>query len=240
MSDLSPGHTAPVRNAPRFGYADMAVVLIVGIGLANSTVAEFLAQGPARLGMSEMASSSIAWTLINGTQLAVGLAVVRHRFGAIRKPLMLDRPRGGQVGAAIGWGLAKAALTLGLLLALPAAIVEGGGGEGGYPAGSLLAQFVFALAFGAIASPLYEEVLYRGVFYRGLAARLPAVAAITLSAGFFAVVHLPRVFNTVSALLAGLLFAWLLHHHRNLWVPIIAHAVSNGFLVVLAFAAQAG
>ncbi|GII91545.1 hypothetical protein Ssi02_17760 [Sinosporangium siamense] len=217
----------------------MALVFLVGIGLANSSVADFIAQGPARLGMSEMASSSFAWALINGTQVAVGLAIVRHRFGAIRRPLMLTRPKRGQVGAAIGWGLAKAALTLGLLVMLPTALLEGGGGEGGYPSGSLAAQFAFAFTFGAILSPFYEEVLYRGVFYNGLAARLPALAAIILSAGFFAVVHLPRVFNTISALFAGLLFAWLLHRHRNLWVPILAHAVSNGILVVLAFAAEA-
>ncbi|MEU9506179.1 CPBP family intramembrane glutamic endopeptidase [Micromonospora sp. NPDC048170] len=239
MSTLRPGQRTLEGRTSRFSYLDMALVLLVGIGLANSAVADFLAQGPTRLGMSEMAASSIAWVLINGTQLAVGLAVVRHRFGAIRRPLMLSRPRSGQVRAAVGWGLAKAALTLGLLLVLPAAVVEGGGGEGGHPAGSLLAQFTFAFAFGAVASPLYEEVLYRGVFYQGLAARMPAAAAILLSAGFFAVVHLPRVFNTVSALFAGLLFAWLLHRHRNLWVPILAHAVSNGTLVALAFAAEA-
>ncbi|MFY1594049.1 CPBP family intramembrane glutamic endopeptidase [Micromonospora sp. WMMD737] len=238
MSDLHPDPALRV-DTPRFSYVDMALVFAVGIGLANSAVADFLAQGPARLGMSEMTASSIAWILINGTQLAVGLAVVRHRFGAVARPLRLLRPERRQVGAAIGWGLAKAALTLGLVLALPAALVEGGGGEGGYPVGSLLAQFTFALAFGAVASPLYEEILYRGVFYQGLAGRLPAVAAIVLSAFLFAAVHLPRVFNTISALLAGLLFAWLLHRHRNLWVPILAHAVSNGTLVALAFAAEA-
>ncbi|MGY4683145.1 CPBP family intramembrane glutamic endopeptidase [Micromonospora aurantiaca (nom. illeg.)] len=235
--------TAPLtdtaRDTRRFSYLDMALVLAVGVGLANSAVADLLARGPARLGMPETAASTIAWALINGTQLAVGLAVVRHRFGEIARPLRLVRPAGRQVGAAVGWGLAKAALTLVLVVALPAALVEGGGGEGGYPAGSLLAQFAFAFAFGAVVSPLYEEILYRGVFYQGLAARLPAVAAVVLSAAFFAVVHLPRVFNTVSALFAGLLFAWLLHRYRNLWVPILAHAVSNGTLVALAFAAEA-
>ncbi|NJP99871.1 CPBP family intramembrane glutamic endopeptidase [Streptomyces zingiberis] len=239
MSTSPPGGTHPNDHAPRFTYADMALVLLVGVGLANSAVADFLARGPAHLGLSGTAAASIAWFLINGVQVTVGLLVVRHRFGAIRRPLLLIRPARGQVGAAIGWGLAKAALTLGLVLALPAALTEGGGGEGGHPAGSLPAQFAFAFAFGALASPFYEEVLYRGVFYQGLAARLPAVTAVVLSAGVFALVHLPRVFNTISALFAGLLFAWLLHRHRNLWVPILAHAVSNGTLVVLAFAAEA-
>ena len=77
--------TAPLtdtaRDTRRFSYLDMALVLAVGVGLANSAVADLLARGPARLGMPETAASTIAWALINGTQLAVGLAVVRHRFG---------------------------------------------------------------------------------------------------------------------------------------------------------------
>ncbi|KXK63559.1 abortive infection protein [Micromonospora rosaria] len=231
--------TPPPTTSTRFTWLDLVIVLAVGFGLANAPVADFLARGPALLGASELTATSLAWLLINGTQLAVGLAVTYHRFGAVRGPLRWDRPRAGHLGAAAGWGLAKAALTLGLLVVLPAAVTSGGGGEGGYPPGGLLAQFTFAFFFGAIASPVYEEVLYRGVFFQGLAARLPALAAITLSAGFFAVMHLPRVFNTVSALLAGLLFAWLLHRYRNLWVPILAHAVSNGTLVVLAFLAEA-
>ncbi|SCG78963.1 CPBP family intramembrane glutamic endopeptidase [Micromonospora humi] len=237
MIDARADHATDAR---RFSWLDLVLVFAVGIGLANSAVADFLARGPAALGLSEMASSSIAWVLINGTQLAVGLAVVHHRFGTLVGPLRLHRPARRQVAVGVGWGMVKAVGTLVLLVALPAALVEGGGGEGGHPAGSLLAQFAFAFVFGAVLSPLYEEILYRGVFYQGLAARMPAVAAVVLSASFFAVAHLPRVFNTVSALLAGLLFAWLLHRYRNLWVPIVAHAVSNGSLIVLAFAAEAG
>ncbi|WDZ85408.1 CPBP family intramembrane glutamic endopeptidase [Micromonospora cathayae] len=232
----------PARPAPpaRFTWLDLAIVLAVGLGLANAPVADLLARGPALLGASDLAATTVAWLVINGTQLAVGLLVTYHRFGAVRGPLLLHRPRAGQLRAATGWGLAKAAVTLGLLLVLPTALTADGGGEGGYPPGGLLAQFTFAFFFGAIASPVYEEVLYRGVFFQGLAARLPAVTAITVSAGLFALMHLPRVFNTISALVAGLLFAWLLHRYRNLWVPILAHTVSNGTLVALAFLAQAG
>ncbi|QDY10713.1 CPBP family intramembrane metalloprotease [Micromonospora sp. HM134] len=239
-TDLAVARPTDPPTTTRFTWGDLAIVLVVGVGLANAPVADFLALGPALLGASELLATSLAWLLINGIQLLVGLGVTYRRFGVVAAPLLLTRPRGGQLRAAVGWGLAKAALTLGLLLALPVALTADGGGEGGYPPGSLLAQFTFAFFFGAIASPVYEEVLYRGVFFQGLAARLPTLAAITVSAGFFAVMHLPRVFNTISALVAGLLFAWLLHRHRNLWVPILAHTVSNGVLVVLAFAAQAG
>ncbi|MET9302520.1 hypothetical protein ABZX66_24680 [Micromonospora aurantiaca] len=92
--------TDPARDTRRFSYLDMALVLAVGVGLANSAVADLLARGPERLGMPETAASTIAWALINGTQLAVGLAVVRHRFGEIARPLLLVRPAppGGRRG----------------------------------------------------------------------------------------------------------------------------------------------
>ncbi|WFE46342.1 CPBP family intramembrane glutamic endopeptidase [Verrucosispora sp. WMMD1129] len=238
-TQTAPAPPTPSPTATRFTWLDLVIVLAVGFGLANATVADLLAQGPAALGASEVVALGVAWLAINSVQLLVGIAVTYHRFGAVRAPLLLHRPRPAQLRAAGGWGLAKAAFTLALLLVLPAALTADGGGEGGYPAGPLLAQFTFALFFAAIASPMYEEVLYRGVFFQGVAARLPAVAAILTSAALFAVMHLPRGFNAISAFAAGLLFAWLLRRHRNLWVPIVAHAVSNGSLVALAFAAQA-
>ncbi|MCI4062823.1 CPBP family intramembrane metalloprotease [Micromonospora sp. R77] len=234
--------TSTPAHAPaaRYTWLDLVIVLAVGFGLANAPVADTLARGAEALGASALGAMSLAWLMINGTQLAVGLAVTRHRFGSVRGPLRLHRPRFGQLGAAAGWGVAKAALTVGLLIALPAALTADGGGEGGYPPGSVLAQLTFAVVFGAVTAPIYEEVLYRGVFFQGLAARMPVLPAILTSAVFFSVMHLPRVFNAIVALASGLLFAWLLHRYRNLWVPIVAHALSNGLLLALAFAVKAG
>lgn len=232
--------TTPTATRARYTWADLLIVLAAGFGLANAPVADTLARGAEALGASAIAAMSLAWLAINGSQLAVGLAVTKHRFGSVRGPLRLHRPRAGQLGAAAGWGLAKAALTVGLLIALPTALTAGGGGEGGYPPGSALAQLTFAVVFGAVTAPIYEEVLYRGVFFQGLAARMPALPAILTSAVFFSVMHLPRVFNAIVALASGLLFAWLLHRHRNLWVPIAAHALSNGLLIALAFAVKTG
>lgn len=231
-------HTSSTRPTSyiRYSWVDLLLVTAVGFGLANAAVADFLARGPASLGLSDLASTSIAWALINLTQLLVGCAVVYRRCGSLGRPLMLTRPRPSQVGAGAAWGLASAVVTSVLVVLLPAAITEDGGAEGGYPPGPLLAQLVFAVTFGAIVSPLYEEVLYRGVLFAGLAARMPAFAAIAISASIFAVAHLPRILNTITALLTGLLFAWLLHRYRNLWVPITAHAVANASLTLAAFA----
>ena len=225
------------RGYTWFSYAEILLVLVVGIGLANSALAERLAAVPRHLGASEMVAMTAAWATINGVQLAVGLVLVHRRYAGINGPLMLARPTRAHIGAGVGWGLAKAVFTTVLVVTLPAALTSDGGGEGGYPAGSFVAQLSFAFFFGAIASPLYEEVLYRGIVFNGIAARMPAAAAIILVSTVFALAHLPRVFNTISAFFAGLLFAWLLHRYRNLWVPIVAHVVSNGTMTLAAFAA---
>lgn len=225
------------RGYTWFSYAEILLVLVVGIGLANSALAERLAAVPRHLGASEMVAMIAAWATINGVQLAVGLVLVHRRYGGINGPLMLARPARAHIGAGVGWGLAKAVFTTVLVVTLPAALTSDGGGEGGYPAGSFAVQLSFAFFFGAIASPLYEEVLYRGIVFNGIAARMPAAAAIILVSTVFALAHLPRVFNTISAFFAGLLFAWLLHRYRNLWVPIVAHVVSNGTMTLAAFAA---
>ncbi|BCN59359.1 hypothetical protein KAREA_28090 [Prescottella equi] len=219
-----------------FSYAEILLVLAVGIGLANSALVERVAEVPRHLGASEMVALTAAWATINGVQLAVGLALVYRRYGTVAGPLMLTRPTRAHVGAGAGWGLAKAVFTTVLAVALPASLASDGGGEGGYPAGAFAAQLSFAFFFGAIASPLYEEVLYRGIVFNGIAARMPAAAAVVLVSTMFALAHLPRVFNTISAFFAGLLFAWLLHRYRNLWVPIVAHMVSNGAMTLAAFA----
>lgn len=231
-----PAVSTPAVSYVRYSWGDLALVTAVGIGLANATVADFLARGPACLGLSELTSMSVAWGLINLTQLLVGCAVVYRRCGSLARPLMLTRPRLCQVGTGAAWGLALAAATTVLVLLLPTAVTGDGGAEGGYPPGPRLAQLLFAVAFGAVMSPLYEEVLYRGVLVAGLAARMPALAAIALSASIFAAAHLPRTLNTITALLGGLLFAWLLHRQRNLWVPITAHAIANASLTLAAFA----
>lgn len=231
--------TTRTEATPHFRVLDVVVVLAVGWGLGTAGLADAIAELPHALGASDLVAQSLAWGAINATQLATGLLVVRHRCGQVWAPLKLRRPSRRLVAIGAGWGLAKMAVTTVLVFALPAAVTADGGGEGGYPAGPLLGQFTFALFFGAVMSPVYEEVLYRGVMTQAMASWWSPRLAIVLSAGLFAVAHLPRTFNTISAAIAALLFAWLLHRYQNLWVPIVAHAVSNGVLVLSAFAVLA-
>lgn len=90
------------------------------------------------------------------------------------------------------------------------------------PTGPVVLVFVAA----AVATPLWEEVLFRGVLLPGLAQRFNPLVAVLLSAAVFAAMHVaPLVLTYVFVL--GLGLGWIRWFHRNLWAPVVAHAVNN-------------
>ncbi len=99
-------------------------------------------------------------------------------------------------------------------------------------------EFLFTLTIVAVIPALGEELIFRGILQRRLEELMqkPHVA-ILISALIFSFIHfqfagfLPRV---VLGLLLGYLYYWT----RNLWVPILAHFVINGFQVSAAYFAK--
>lgn len=86
----------------------------------------------------------------------------------------------------------------------------------------------------AMVVPVMEELFWRSFFMRWLShqnflevdpARV-GIRAFSITALMFATEH-----NLVLAgLMAGVAYNWLYMRTRNLWVPIVAHAVTNGLL----------
>lgn len=99
-------------------------------------------------------------------------------------------------------------------------------------------EFIFTLVVVAVIPALGEELIFRGILQRRLEEVMQQPhLAILISALIFSFIHfqfagfLPRV---VLGLLLGYLYFWT----RNLWVPIIAHFVINGFQVTAAYFAK--
>ncbi len=99
-------------------------------------------------------------------------------------------------------------------------------------------EFLFTLTIVAVIPALGEELIFRGILQRRLEELMQKPhAAILISALIFSFIHfqfagfLPRV---VLGLLLGYLYYWT----RNLWVPILAHFVINGFQVCAAYFAK--
>ena len=97
------------------------------------------------------------------------------------------------------------------------------------------------IAGAALVVPLMEEIFWRSFLQRWIQqqnflALDPArigFKALLIASVLFATAHL----QWLAAVIAGLAYGWLYIRTRNLWAPVVAHAVTNGGLgayVVLA------
>lgn len=82
-----------------------------------------------------------------------------------------------------------------------------------------------------LATPLFEELVFRGLIMGGLRRNLPYQAAIVVSAGLFAAIHLTSVFPAVFLL--GLLLGWTYERFRTIWAPVAVHVLHNGVTFLL-------
>jgi CAAX prenyl protease-like protein len=92
----------------------------------------------------------------------------------------------------------------------------------------------FRIAGAALVVPVMEELFWRSFLQRWVQqsdflALDPArigVKALLIASALFAVEHV----QWFAGLIAGLAYGWLYIRTRNLWAPIVAHAVTNGGL----------
>jgi CAAX prenyl protease-like protein len=92
----------------------------------------------------------------------------------------------------------------------------------------------FRIVGAALVVPIMEELFWRSFLQRWLQTSDflsldPAkvgLKALFIASALFAVEH----FQWLAGLIAGLAYGWLYIRTRNLWSPIIAHAVTNGVL----------
>jgi membrane protease YdiL (CAAX protease family) len=141
--------------------------------------------------------------------------------------LGLERVRWGQVafGAVLGvlMIVINSVLLAGLDLRAEASIMRSAA------AGTLPWQLALVALIG-VYSPVVQEIVFRGLLLQGLLQRMPAWAAIGVSAAIFALVHATggagAVINAFTfGILAGVLFA----RFRSLTAPIAAHVAGNSF-----------
>ena len=104
-------------------------------------------------------------------------------------------------------------------------------------AGALIWPLVIVRWIGAaLIVPVMEELFWRSFLMRwiqnpqfeSVVPRQVALKAVVLSTFVFVLAHT----LWLAAIIAGLAYAWLYVRTGKLWVPIIAHAVTNGALGV--------
>jgi len=86
-----------------------------------------------------------------------------------------------------------------------------------------------------------EELFFRGFILRELLNKMKEHVAITVSALFFGVFHLPlliiapglvSVFFFINSILAGIIFAYIFIKRKSLIPSWIAHAIANTFALI--------
>lgn len=96
-------------------------------------------------------------------------------------------------------------------------------------------QLLTALLVIALLPAIGEELLFRGILQRKLVTLTGGVhAGIWLTAILFSAIHV-QFYGFVPRMLLGALFGYLYAWSGNLWVPVLAHFVNNGFTVLMVY-----
>jgi uncharacterized protein len=96
-------------------------------------------------------------------------------------------------------------------------------------------QLLVAIVVVAILAGISEELMFRGVLQNiTLRAFGNPHVAIWFVAFWFSFIHF-QFFGFIPRMLLGALFGYLYFWTKNLWVPIFAHFVNNGFTLLMVY-----
>ncbi len=99
-------------------------------------------------------------------------------------------------------------------------------------------DFLVNMLMIAVIPAIGEELMFRGALQRILERWFGNIHwAIFIAAVLFSFIHM-QFFGFLPRLLLGLLFGYLFYWSGNIWVPIAAHFLNNGMIVLLTFLFQ--
>lgn len=103
---------------------------------------------------------------------------------------------------------------------------------------STTGQLLIAVLVVAVIPAIGEETLFRGILQRNFSIWTGNVhVGIWLSAALFSAIHV-QFLGFFPRMLLGALFGYVYLWSGNIWVPILAHFVNNGFTVLMVFLHQ--
>ncbi|MGL4819208.1 MAG: lysostaphin resistance A-like protein [Bacilli bacterium] len=131
---------------------------------------------------------------------------------------------GGFVLALVGQGIAGYIETQ--LFGIPA------GSENTFMLMDIAKQFPLFIAVIVLIGPFLEEVVFRKVIFGTLYKRFNFFIAASISSLAFAVMHLDFT-HLLIYFVMGFTFAFLYKQTKRIWVPVAAHMLMNGFVVLM-------
>jgi uncharacterized protein len=96
-------------------------------------------------------------------------------------------------------------------------------------------QLIVAIIVVAVLAGVSEELVFRGVLQNiAIKAFKNHHVAIWFAAFWFSFIHF-QFFGFIPRMLLGALFGYLYFWTKNLWIPIFAHFVNNGFTLLMVY-----
>ncbi|WP_252504507.1 CPBP family intramembrane glutamic endopeptidase [Sporosarcina sp. Marseille-Q4943] len=83
-----------------------------------------------------------------------------------------------------------------------------------------------------IFAPLLEEIVFRRVLFGGIYTKTNFWIAAIVSGIVFAAVH-GELEHLLIYTAPGMVFAFIYHHTKRIWTPMIAHFLMNGFVMIV-------
>lgn len=186
--------------------------------------------------LDEHARMLIHTALVDGLVLA-GVWVLLREHGLSWRHFGLSL--NGLVGTlrhAVGWYVTAVPVLVGVLLLTMLVVRLSGWEPSPQPVFELLyaeerpAMVRYAMWMVMLLGPVAEECFFRGLAYTALKRRLGVGRAMTVSAFFFALLHIDPV-GFVPIMVLGMLLTYLYEQTGSLVVPIVVHAAHNGLMV---------
>lgn len=102
--------------------------------------------------------------------------------------------------------------------------------------GKSFLNMLILLIFIGVFPGFGEEFLFRGFMQRVYINRFSFVSSVILSGGLFGLVHVPQQLSQgVAAFLISFVLGYIYHKTRNLWYPILCHALNNSLFGIMVY-----
>ncbi len=103
-----------------------------------------------------------------------------------------------------------------------------------------MVSFLFNMLMIAVLPAIGEEIMFRGLIQRLLKEWLGNVhIAIFISALLFSAMHM-QFYGFLPRMVLGMVFGYLFYWTGSLWIPVFAHFIQNGTVVVVTYLGQQG
>jgi uncharacterized protein len=103
-----------------------------------------------------------------------------------------------------------------------------------------ISQFIITFIVVAVFAGIGEELIFRGILQNLLVKKFQNYhLAIWVSAFVFSFIHF-QFYGFLPRMLLGALLGYLYAWSGSLWVPILAHTINNGFIVIMTYLSKIG